>query len=224
MASHALAASATPCTSRRRSCLCSCADKTEGAVDVRITLNDKNNPPGKLADAEIHFTDGVLAGLKLIGFAIWERRTGGGRQRHVPGAPVFGERRAPQLLVAAARHRGCHRAGPASRARAPGLRGVRGARRRHDLIDLRQAIGWTARRSLSVSGIEQAYARRAAEVCARRPVEPGQRGGRKLLAQYRPLPIPRPGRPTAVRGGRDSATASSSPTSPESHRRMVRPV
>lgn len=34
------------------------------------------NPPGKLADAELHFTDGVLAGLKLVGFAVWERRNG----------------------------------------------------------------------------------------------------------------------------------------------------
>ena len=36
---------------------------------VKITPNDQGNPPGKLADAELHFTDGVLDGLKLIGFA-----------------------------------------------------------------------------------------------------------------------------------------------------------
>jgi hypothetical protein len=30
--------------------------------------------PGKLADAELHFADGPLAGLKLIGFAMWELR------------------------------------------------------------------------------------------------------------------------------------------------------
>jgi hypothetical protein len=41
---------------------------------VKITQNDKNNPPGKLADAELHFTEGVLDGLKLIGFAVWERK------------------------------------------------------------------------------------------------------------------------------------------------------
>ena len=35
---------------------------------VKIALNDKENPPGKLADAELHFTDGVLEGLKLLGF------------------------------------------------------------------------------------------------------------------------------------------------------------
>ena len=55
---------------------------------VKIVPNDKGNPPGKLADAELHFTDGVLDGLKLIGFSVWERRTGNGRQRHVPGTPV----------------------------------------------------------------------------------------------------------------------------------------
>jgi hypothetical protein len=74
--------------------------ETEVAVDVRITLNDKNNPPGKLADAELHFTDGVLAGLKLIGFAIWERRTGGGRNVTFPARQysVNGERRSFSLL------------------------------------------------------------------------------------------------------------------------------
>ena len=59
---------------------------------VKIVPNDKGNPPGKLADAELHFTDGVLDGLKLIGFAVWERRTRRWPQRHVPGAPVLGQR------------------------------------------------------------------------------------------------------------------------------------
>ena len=45
-------------------------------VTVKITANDRGNPAGKLADAELHFTDGPLAGLKLIGFAIWERGVG----------------------------------------------------------------------------------------------------------------------------------------------------
>ena len=52
---------------------------TTGNMTVRITPNDRGNPPGKLADAELHFGDGVLAGLKLIGFSIWERRGGAGR-------------------------------------------------------------------------------------------------------------------------------------------------
>ena len=42
---------------------------------VKIVPNDKGNPQGKLADAELHFSDGVLEGLKLIGFAVWERRS-----------------------------------------------------------------------------------------------------------------------------------------------------
>ena len=67
---------------------------------VKITPNDKNNPPGKLAEAELHFTDGVLDGLKLIGFAVWERRTGGGRNVTFPARQysVNGERRSFALL------------------------------------------------------------------------------------------------------------------------------
>src|SRR5512145_1631730 len=67
---------------------------------VKIQPNDKNNPPGKLADAELHFTDGVLDGLKLIGFAIWERRTGNGRNVTFPARQysVGGERRSFALL------------------------------------------------------------------------------------------------------------------------------
>jgi hypothetical protein len=72
----------------------------EDAVVVRISPNEKGNPPGKLADAEIHFTDGVLEGLKLIGFSIWERRTGGGRNVTFPARQysVNGERRSFALL------------------------------------------------------------------------------------------------------------------------------
>ena len=68
---------------------------------VRITPNDKGNPPGKLADAELHFTDGPLAGLRLIGFAVWERRGGGGgRNVTFPARnySVNGERRSYALL------------------------------------------------------------------------------------------------------------------------------
>jgi len=84
---------------------------------VKITPNDKDNPPGKLADAELHFTAcagcvagriysdadctcGPLVGLKLIGFAIWERRTGGGRNVTFPARTysVNGERRSFSLL------------------------------------------------------------------------------------------------------------------------------
>ena len=67
---------------------------------IKISPNDKNNPPGKLADAELHFTDGVLEGLKLIGFSVWERRTGGGRNVTFPARQysVNGERRSFSLL------------------------------------------------------------------------------------------------------------------------------
>jgi len=108
-------------------------------LTIKITPNDKGNPPGKLAEAELHFTDptcptcngdreltvaesgplagavgacamceghGVLvglnplAGLKLIGFGIWERRSGGGRNVTFPARQysVNGERRSFALL------------------------------------------------------------------------------------------------------------------------------
>jgi hypothetical protein len=51
---------------------------------IKIVRNDKGNPSGKLADAELHFTEGPLAGFKLLGFAVWERRTGGGRNVTFP--------------------------------------------------------------------------------------------------------------------------------------------
>src|SRR3977135_460355 len=65
------------------------------SLTVKIAPNDKGNPPGKLADAELHFSDGALDGLKLIGFSIWERRGGGGRNVTFPARSyaVNGERR-----------------------------------------------------------------------------------------------------------------------------------
>ncbi|HLG57934.1 MAG TPA: hypothetical protein VI485_21490 [Vicinamibacterales bacterium] len=75
-------------------------DTTLSNLTVKITLNERGNPPGKLAEAELHFNDGVLAGLKLIGFAIWERRNGGGRNVTFPARQdaVNGERRSFALL------------------------------------------------------------------------------------------------------------------------------
>ena len=69
--------------------------KQQGDVmSVKIIPNDKGNPPGKLADAEVIFEAdaGPLSGLKLIGFSVWERRDGGknvtfpARQYSVNGA------------------------------------------------------------------------------------------------------------------------------------------
>jgi hypothetical protein len=69
-------------------------------MTIKIVGNDKGNPPGKLADAELHFSDGPLEGLKLIGFAIWERRGGSGRNVTFPARQysVNGERRSFALL------------------------------------------------------------------------------------------------------------------------------
>lgn len=69
-------------------------------MTIKITPNDKGNPPGKLADAEVHFGDGPLEGLKLIGFGIWERRGGSGRNVTFPARQysVNGERRSFALL------------------------------------------------------------------------------------------------------------------------------
>ena len=70
------------------------SEHTGNLVYVKIIPNEKGNPPGKLADAEVIFEAeaGPLSGLKLIGFAVWERRDGGknvtfpARQYSVNGA------------------------------------------------------------------------------------------------------------------------------------------
>ena len=70
-------------------------------ITVKITPNDRGNPAGKLADAELHFGGQLpLAGLKLIGFSIWERRGGSGRNVTFPARQysVNGERRSFALL------------------------------------------------------------------------------------------------------------------------------
>lgn len=69
-------------------------------VVVKVNPNDLGTPPSKLADAELHFTDGELEGLKLIGFSIWERRGGHGRSVSFPGRQyrIADERRTFALL------------------------------------------------------------------------------------------------------------------------------
>jgi hypothetical protein len=69
-------------------------------MTIKIVSNEKGNPPGKLADAELHFADGPLEGLKLIGFSVWERKTGAGRNVTFPARQynVNGERRSFSLL------------------------------------------------------------------------------------------------------------------------------
>jgi hypothetical protein len=68
-------------------------------MTVKFVPNDRGNPPGKLADAELHFSGGPLDGLKLVGFAVWERK-GGGRNVTFPARQysVNGERRSFSLL------------------------------------------------------------------------------------------------------------------------------
>jgi len=72
----------------------------EITMTIKILPNEKGNPPGKLADAELHFSDGLLEGLKLIGFSIWERKSGTGRNVTFPARQysVNGERRSFALL------------------------------------------------------------------------------------------------------------------------------
>ena len=69
-------------------------------MTVKIIANDNRMPPGKLADAELHFTSGALEGLRLVGFAIWARRGGEGRSVTLPSRQysVNGERRSFALL------------------------------------------------------------------------------------------------------------------------------
>jgi hypothetical protein len=68
---------------------------------VKIIPNQQGSPQGKLADAEVIFEAdaGPLSGLKLIGFAVWERRDGG-RNVTFPARQysVNGERRSFALL------------------------------------------------------------------------------------------------------------------------------
>ena len=68
-------------------------------MTVKFFPNDTGNPPGKLADAELHFSGGALDGLKLTGFALWERKNGG-RNVTFPARSysINGERRSFAIL------------------------------------------------------------------------------------------------------------------------------
>ena len=67
---------------------------------IKILPNEKGQPSGKLAEAEVHFTEGALGGLRLLGFSVWERRNGVGRNVTFPSRTysVNGERRNFSLL------------------------------------------------------------------------------------------------------------------------------
>jgi hypothetical protein len=70
------------------------------SMTVKIKPNDTGSPVGKLADAELHFTDGPLEGFKLIGFGIWERRGASARNVTFPARQysVNGDKRTFTLL------------------------------------------------------------------------------------------------------------------------------
>src|SRR5882672_10014768 len=75
--------------------------KGDVVVSVSIIPNQPGSPAGKLADAEVMFeaASGPLSGMKLVGFAVWERRAGG-RNVTFPARQysVNGERRSFALL------------------------------------------------------------------------------------------------------------------------------
>lgn len=69
-------------------------------ITIQILKTNGHSAPGKLADAEIHFTGGELDGLKLVGFAVWTSRDGRGEGVTFPSRQFIahGERRSFSLL------------------------------------------------------------------------------------------------------------------------------
>jgi hypothetical protein len=69
-------------------------------IRIHIMKTNGHAAPGKLADAEIHFTGGELDGLKLVGFAVWRSRDGKGQNVSFPARQftVDGDRRSYSLL------------------------------------------------------------------------------------------------------------------------------
>lgn len=43
---------------------------------IKFIDNERGTPKGKLADVELHFSDGPLSGLKIVGAEIWQTLTG----------------------------------------------------------------------------------------------------------------------------------------------------
>ena len=69
-------------------------------ISIHILKTNGQAAPGKLADAEIHFSGGELDGLKIVGFAVWKNRDGQGEDVSFPSRQfvVHGERRSFSLL------------------------------------------------------------------------------------------------------------------------------
>jgi hypothetical protein len=75
-------------------------ETVETPMIVKILPNETQDPPTKLADAELLFEEGVLSGLRLTGFSIWESRAGHARSVTFPARTFYvrGERRVYALL------------------------------------------------------------------------------------------------------------------------------
>jgi hypothetical protein len=58
----------------------------EGGLAMRVhyLLNQGAAPESKLADVEIHFEEGILSGLKLVGCSVWRSKKGEGPVVLVP--------------------------------------------------------------------------------------------------------------------------------------------
>jgi hypothetical protein len=69
-------------------------------MEIKVFRTEEGATPLKLADVELHFPDGELGGLKLIGFAVWSTRRGDGLNVTYPARTyaVNGERRSFALL------------------------------------------------------------------------------------------------------------------------------
>jgi len=74
--------------------------KTPDAIAVHIMPASDAAPTGKLAEAELHFHTGPLAGLRLVGFTVWSDRQGDRQRVSFPARSysVNGERRHYALL------------------------------------------------------------------------------------------------------------------------------
>ena len=74
--------------------------RLDETVAINVLPADHGAPAGKLADVELHFIAGVLEGLKLLGFTVWEGRGDNGPSVSLPSRHyvVNGERRSFTLL------------------------------------------------------------------------------------------------------------------------------
>ena len=74
--------------------------RLDETVAINVLPADHGAPAGKLADVELHFIAGVLEGLKLLGFTVWEGRGDNGPSVSLPSRhyEVNGERRSFTLL------------------------------------------------------------------------------------------------------------------------------